>query len=197
MKDTYWDEIADFGPDYHYEESVDTEILVSLILKRCNSVFECSVGTGIIPAMLRNAGFKGDYLGSDYAEKFIQSAQSHNPDEQFIFVDLFAPIPLPDNSYDCCVVHHGLDYVYPYRLALEELKRVAKKYIFITFWVGFPDNDENNIRFNEEGKWNVNYYSKTEFYKTLEELNLEVEQDIEMLGSDKKYNHILILKVCE
>jgi len=188
---TYWDGL---DRNYQYKETEDQRYLVNMIIKDRNwSVFEASTGTGIIPTILRKAGFEGDYLGSDYCDVFIKHAQTNNPSERFIFADLGAVIDLPDNSYDCCVVRHGLEYVYPYLTALKELKRIARKYVYLVFWVDFVEG--NNIRFNEEHNWNVNYYDEKEFYDTLKNLGYEVIEDTQVKNDNGKSNHILKLKV--
>lgn len=194
MKTPYWDNIS-LNANYNFVETDDVRYLVLKILQDCDSVFECSVGTGIIPKLLRAKNFNGEYLGSDYSDAFLKFAGQNNPTETFVEMDLSQPFGLNDKSFDCVVIRHGLEYVYPYKPALEEFKRIARKYIFIIFWVDFMP--ANQIRFNDEGKWNVNYYSKDEFYNTLKELQLEVVEDKTILSAKQggKYNHFLMLKV--
>jgi ubiquinone/menaquinone biosynthesis C-methylase UbiE len=164
-------------------------------MTQADSIFEASVGTGIIPTILRTKGWQGKYLGSDYTKGFLEAAKLNNPKEEFIEVDLLKPINLPDKSYDVSVVHHGIEYVYPYEPALWELKRISKKYVCISMWV--PLGNQDNIRFNEAGNWNVNFYDKTIFLATLIKVfgdnNIAIKAEVKT--EDGKINYWYILKV--
>jgi ubiquinone/menaquinone biosynthesis C-methylase UbiE len=192
MSKTYWDQL---NKDYHFEVRRDTDYLADLISRSGNSLLEHSVGTGSLINILRKKGWEGLYVGTDYAENFLKWAKENNPDEHFVEQNLFNKHSYKCDSFDCVAVHHGLEYVYPYRLALEEMKRIARKYVFITFWVPFTDG-ENQIRFNEEKKWNVNFYNKDEWFKTLEEIGLDIECEVEFKEYDR-YNKLFILSPCK
>jgi len=189
-ENTYWDKNC--GKLYQYNETKAIDEVCNLIIKNCESVFEASCGSGIIPTVLRKKGFKGKYVGSDYCQVFLTGAKENNPTEEFIEVDLSQPIPLLDNSFDCCVVNHGLEYVYPYELALSELKRIATKFIFLVFWIDFTEKDL--IRFNEQGSWQVNYYSRQKFYATLKKLNLEPIVS-HLINNNGKINYLYIFNL--
>ena len=195
MKETYWDKTK-LDKNYHYEENFVLQSIVHFILNNeCESVFEAAVGSGIIPTMLRKRGFAGRYLGSDYCSCFLKAAKENNQLEQFIEADLANEISLPDKSFDVSVVNHGLDYVYPYKTALEELKRITRHFVIITFWQGFIE--KNSIRFNEEKGWQVNNYEKEEWERTLKEVGLTKFIDAEFFtyqGKTQRYNHLIILK---
>ena len=189
--DTYWDTL---DKSYQYREMGDTRYMVDTIIKdKAESVFECSVGSGILITLLRKYGFKGDYLGSDYAEIFLNHAKENNPDETFMEADLSNIIDLPDNSYDVVAVRHGLEYVFPYDIALAEMKRIAKRYVLIGFWVDFTSG--NQIRFNKGGRWNVNYYDKKQFYDTLDKLGYEIIEDKMDEWGDGRLYRVMKLKV--
>lgn len=171
--DTYWDTLPS---SYHYGETFDTRHIVDTIINdKVESVFECSVGSGSLITLLRKYGFKGDYLGSDYCNVFLNHAIKNNPREAFIEADLSTTINVPDKTYDVVVVRHGLEYVYPYDTALAEMKRIAKKYVIIDLWIPFANVTQ--IRFTEEGGWNVNYYDRKEFYDTIEKLGYTIIED--------------------
>jgi ubiquinone/menaquinone biosynthesis C-methylase UbiE len=193
---TYWDNLRQ---DYQYVSTQTLQMIVGFILdNKPESVFEASTGTGILPAMLRRNGYKEKYLGSDYCENFIKHAKANNPKESFVEIDLYEPIGMENNSFDISVVHHGIDYVYPYKLAFEELKRITKKYVIITIWREFVD--KNLIRFNEKGGWNVNDYEASEWYKMIEDVGLEVVVDAKITEFNEKYgkevyNHLFVLQV--
>ena len=188
---TYWDKLSQ---DYQFENTKDVDFLTDMILQNDNtSIFEASVGSGIIPKILREKGFEGKYLGSDYCQVFIDAAKANNPKEEFIAVDLLDYIDAPDKSFDACVVRHGLEYVFPYRNALAEMKRVAKKYIYIMFWVDFVE--ENRIRFNEDGNWNVNYYKRSEWEQILNELRFSNVEKFIIRNDNGKDNYLYKLTI--
>jgi len=186
---TYWDNLSH---DYQFCPTNDLDFVCDFLKDNAESVMEFSSGSGYLIKMLRDKGWKGFYIGSDYNDNFIKASQENNPNEFFCKIDLSQPIDRPSQSSDICVIRHGLEYVYPYRLALSEMKRIAKKFIVLDFWVNFTE--ENRIVFNEEGKWNVNYYSKKEFDETLKELNLDVFLFQNVRNSNSKVNYIYILK---
>ncbi len=189
IEKSYWDNV-DKG--YHFVDTREYEFLTSLLIN-AESIFEASVGTGKIIDMLRRKGWKGKYLGSDYVNNFIEAAKEHNPKEEFIKVDLREPISLPDNSFDYSIIHHGLEYVYPYELALKELARITKKYVFISMWIELSNS--NKIRFNEEGKWNVNYYDKDEFDKITSQIFKAEVMYAKVTTEDLKINYWYIFEV--
>ena len=195
-KKTYWDNL---GQEYQFISTQTLQMIVGFILdNKPESIFEASTGTGILPTMLRRNGYQGSYLGSDYCDAFLKHAKANNPDEDFMKTNLYKPIGTNDKQFDVSVVHHGMDYVYPYKLAFEELKRITKKYVIITIWREFID--ENNIKFNEKGDWNVNDYQADEWYKTIEEVGLKVVVDAEIKEFNHKYqkyvyNHLFVLQV--
>lgn len=178
------------GEKYHFFETTPVyEFLSGFIEKECESVFEGAVGSGSFPAILRKNGWKGKYLGSDYSEKFLESALINNPYEDFVFQDLKDTIKQEDNSFDCCVVINGIDYIYPYQPVIQELKRVAKKYIIIDLWQDFLP--EKRIHFNEEYKWGVNTYDYKEWYQMIEDLDLKIIVDADIKYYNKYIGRIL------
>ena len=113
MTKTYWDKL---GSEYQFYSTPTLEFIANFIMqKKLCKVFEASCGTGYFVKLLRNLGYEGGYHGSDYCESFLSSAMGNNPKELFTKVNLLDNIPVANNVFDICVVHHGLDYVYPYR----------------------------------------------------------------------------------
>ncbi len=195
MQKTYWDNLGD---NYQFYSTPTLNMIAGFIIaNQCRKVFEASCGTGYFIKILRDIGYKGGYHGSDYCDSFLKSAMFNNPDEIFTKVDLSKNIPISGSVFDAAVVHHGLDYVHPYRTAFQELKRISRKYVIITLWQGFEK--ENNIRFNEKGGWNVNIYSGDEWYDEIKNTGLEIVVDAVINEWNEKYgkrvyNHLFILK---
>jgi len=194
MKQTYWDNL---GREYQFYSTPTLEMIVGFILSNgCCKVFEASSGTGHFIKTLRHAGYRGEFIGSDYCESFLNSSKENNREEEFVLADLSDDLLFGDNQFDISVVHHGLDYVYPYQKAFKELKRISNDFVAITLWQPFIE--KNEIRFNEEGKWNVNCYEREEWYETLKNAGYHILVDAEISEWNQKYqkqvyNHLFIL----
>ena len=189
-KPTIWDGC---GQSYQYKEYADLKFIVDEILKDGSSVFEGATGTGMFPTMLRKYGFKGRYLGSDYVDTFLEHARANNPNEQFMKVDLINAIPLPDKSYDYFIVRHGMEHVYPFDTFFAEAKRITRKKVILSFWIDLKENTQ--IRYNEEGKWNVNYYSRKEFFDCAAKGGLVLVAEPKILCENNVTSHLYIFEV--
>ncbi len=195
MQKTYWDNL---GQDYQFYSTPTLEFIASFIYNHnLDFVFEASCGTGYFIKLLRHISFSGNYLGSDYCNSFLKSAKANNPKENYCKANLYEEIDIQSNVFDVSVVHHGMDYVYPYRTALKELKRISKEYVIITLWQSF--NDKNRIGFTEEHDWQVNQYARAEWYDELKAAGYKIVVDAEINEWNEKYgkyvyNHLFILK---
>lgn len=191
MKNTWWEKLQ---KDYQYFSTPSLEIIAGFILaKKVESIFEGACGSGYFPTLLRQLGYQGKYLGSDYADIFLEAAKEHNPSEEFIEVDLTKNISLDNKTYDTALVNHGLESVYPYKHTFEELKRITRRFIIINTWVTLVDIN-NNIRW-EENKGMVNTYNKAEWYQTLKDVGLNIYLDAEIRDDKNRYNHLFILTI--
>jgi len=197
MQKTYWDKL---GKNYQFYTTATLEMIAGFCLsKDVDGIFEASCGTGYFVKLLRDMGYKWGYVGSDYCDCFVEWAGQNNPNEEFHKnINLLKELPYPNEHFDISVVHHGMDYVYPYRTALTELKRVSSKYVVITLWQQFSDG--NRIGFTEKNGWNVNIYDKQEWYDEIKEAGYSIHTDAEIMEYNEKYdkmvyNHLFILKV--
>ena len=189
--------------NYHFFDTPVLEYITSFIKQNCEGVIECGVGSGRLIDLLRRRGYIHTYIGTDYTDALLKMARTNNPSETFykfnLLHDDFSTF-LPSNAYDCAVAIDVFDNVYPYKHGLEQMRFIAKKYVILTLWQGFLEQD--SIRFTEEGGWNVNTYSKDNWYKTLDEVGFkiivdaEVNQYVPELGK-LFYQHLFILDVCK
>lgn len=76
-----------------------------------------------------------EYAGFDISAKNIENASTRFPDARF-FVGSILESGLPDNSFDCVVVHDLFEYLSPEGLeyALEEVTRVARREAWLHFF---------------------------------------------------------------
>lgn len=188
---TYWDDAV--GKEYQYTSNFELEVLCDLLKNNSESIFEVSTGSGIIPTILRRKGYDGKYLGSDYAQIFLDSAKEHNPNEEFIYVDLLKDIDLPDKSFDSTVLHHGIEYIYPYENGFKEIARVTKKFFFLSIWFEMGEGDR--IRPQVIGDYNANFYDKQTFINTALKYFSSLAIEAKVYNAPNKVNHWLIFKV--
>jgi ubiquinone/menaquinone biosynthesis C-methylase UbiE len=156
--------------NFDYIEKEDKEIIVNMILAdKINSVVEFACGTGIIPKMLRDKGYNGEYLGTDITENFLVISREHNPSERFIFADL-DEIPFKDNEFEAVVICTGLGYLADIEKTFTELKRITSRYIYIDQYNLFAE--KNDLRFLR-GEGMGNQYNKKWFDEMLARVGLK------------------------
>lgn len=98
------------------------------LTKDVHSAHEIGIGEGRSTMLLKNH-IKG-LSGSEFVEKFIPIAQNFNPELQ-IFQESVYELKYKNNSVDLVLLLEVLEHLdYP-ELALEEIKRISKKYLIL------------------------------------------------------------------
>jgi ubiquinone/menaquinone biosynthesis C-methylase UbiE len=105
------------------------------------SIVDIPCGLCIDYSGFKKDGISIDYLGIDITPKLVGIAQKKNINA---IQGSIENIPKSDSSFDMAYARHILEHLDDYRLALFELIRVAKKEVFITFFIQ-PKEGENNI----------------------------------------------------
>lgn len=191
-----------WSEDSDYFEREDRIIVVSMILAdRPKTIGEFACGTGIICKMLRDRGYIHLYCGTDITKSALEASKKHNPKEMFFYADLNEKLPLRNNELDISCIFTGLGYCTDIEATMKELKRVTKKYIYISQYNLFAP--ETNLRFLR-GEGMGNQYNKEWFDAMLERVGLENVFECEVTnGKDyiardniptSKTNHLYKLK---
>lgn len=180
--------------DYNFKYREDMEIVANMVLAdRCESILECAAGTGYFIKILRDKGYKGEYLGTDFTPEFIAAAAMHNPGETFTYLDLESPT-LCEDDYDGIVVIGALLYFEDLESVLRNLKEGARRFLYLDLYNQFtPDGGPDNLRFSR-GEMLGNQYNEAGFFAMLERLGLTVLERRECPNLDDGLPHV-ILKV--
>jgi len=81
---------------------------------------------------LRQDGLNIDYVAMDITPKLIKQAQARGIKAKLGSIEA---IPLADKTFDIAYSRHILEHLEYYEKAIDELIRVAKKEVFITFFI--------------------------------------------------------------
>lgn len=145
--------------DYH---RLKTTKIFKKFVREGDSVLDVGCATGGFYEIARKS--KISYTGIDITHESISEAKRKYPTVTFLEGDI-RNLPFKDNSFDMVVCWDVLVHVVEYRLALQELCRVAKRNIIFTcqLW-------ENGDVFGKQGQAPYNVFSIDNFVTFLEEL---------------------------
>lgn len=206
----YWDSVAGENKLYQMGPSLHRVYLLDLLAaKKVHSLLDVGCGTAPIYDLIINSEEDRwdnitKYKGVDPAEAMIQSCKYNFPYGDFE-VQNATDLREEDESWDCVLMMHSLDYVYDYAKALEEAARVAKKYILIVFWreLNYNQGAENKLNdsdAHEEGyDWKnarLQEFSWDELNKVFISLGLEVAERVRdsKINTPGKQNTLILLK---
>ncbi len=125
--------LVKYPQSYAQARSVVSEIK----LTKPKKVLECGCGTGRILKMLENNGF--ELYGVDFSKTMLATARRKiSPKTVLVQADYTKKIPFPNNSFDTVYTCASLLHVptKSIRGACKEIKRVSRKYIVLSEWVG-------------------------------------------------------------
>ena len=126
--------------DYSYKINIEKiKITFEYLAKDISSILDAACGNGIFTNMAVERFPGKRIVAFDRSETALQYVKSEK------FVGNIDDIPLPDSSFDCVIAHDVIEHlpldVYP--KALQQLSRVAKKYIIVA--VPYDENLEDNV----------------------------------------------------
>ncbi len=116
------------------------------------------VGCGIA---VEYFGFKDDnypieYTGLDSCNFLIDLNRSKGI--QMIEAELDSPLPIEDGSYDCVYAREIIEHLQYHRRTLDELIRVAKKEVIVTWFIR-PNHEPEDIRYRADEDLYHNQYN--------------------------------------
>lgn len=108
-------------------------------------------------------GFKNDqmqiaYQGLDITPKLVARAQAQNIP---VVEGDIKSIPFPNNRFDICYARHILEHLASYEQAINELIRVAKKEVLVTFFIRPSEKELIHLFYYEDYLLYGNIYLKT------------------------------------
>jgi SAM-dependent methyltransferase len=89
----------------------------------------CGEGYGLV--RLREKYPSASWQGLDLSPRAVEQARARNKDIPILTGDVRS-LPYPDNSFDLVLCLEVLEHLRDFKLALEEIVRVASKYIIIS-----------------------------------------------------------------
>lgn len=143
------------------------------------------------------------YKGVDPSEAMIQTCKKHFPNGNFMVENATNLSTETDDSFDAVVFLHSFDYIYDYKLALEEARRVAKKYVVICLWQPLEDSDDHRLNNTVNGVENVDWstarlqhFSWRKFQEELPEIGFQIveKKDDAEINQEGRHNTLIILK---
>lgn len=153
-----------------------------------NTVLEMGCGFGRnLKFLMENLSYQPKLVGFDISESMIRKAKEGVNDKVLLGCGDSTSLPFHDQSYDLVFTHATLMHVPEehIRKAIQELKRVAKKYLILveeTYW------SKGNLR---RGTFKPNEYTFIYDYKTLvSQSGLVIE---EMREEEGDWNLIYLL----
>lgn len=126
-------------------------------------------------------GFKQDgmpiaYQGVDITPKLVSLARKQQIP---VIVGDIKKLPFQDNQFDVCYARHILEHLDSYEQALNSLIRVAKKEVFITFFIHPEETPVRRAYYDNDYLLYGHTYNKTELEKFIRSnkkvLNIEWE----------------------
>jgi len=134
-------------------------------LKKIKSILEVACGPGIDIEYLEreyDGKFPFSYTGLDYTPKFIETLKDQYPQHEFIEADAM-DIPFEDGTFDVVYTRHSLEHVSDPHKELDEMFRLAKKYIIIGWFRLVDTETEYHIKSNKFGEYPLHDLNRTEF----------------------------------
>lgn len=95
------------------------------------TILDAGCGEGFIDRLLADHFPDVGITGLEYAEEAISIAEVMNPSVQYVQGDI-TQMPLKNNSYDIILCTEVLEHLVNPEKALDEMLRVAKRFLYIT-----------------------------------------------------------------
>jgi len=146
------------------KESREWILETLLSLKKVKTVLEIATGPGLdleyLHDKFEDLPFK--YTGVDYTPKFIEILTDKYPQHTFIEADAM-DLPFEDNSFDVVYTRHSLEHMNDPHKELDEIFRLAKKYVIIG-WFRLVDSPTSlQIKSSINGEFPMNDLNREEF----------------------------------
>lgn len=126
------------------------------------SFLDCGCGIAVEYFGFKTDNYPIEYTGLDSCTYLIELNKSHGI--QMIDAELDNPLPIKDNAYDCVYAREIMEHLQYHRRTLDELIRVAKKEVVVTWFIR-PDHEPEDIRYRADedlyhNKYNIDLLEK-------------------------------------
>lgn len=139
-------------------------------LKGIKSVLDVACGPGLDLEYFKDyvdkLPFK--YTGLDFTPAFIENLKTQYPEHDFYVGDAM-DMPFEDDSFDVVYTRHSLEHVSNPHMELEEMFRIAKKYIIIGWFRLVDTPTDYEIKHNKFGEYPLHSLNRLEFTEKVKE----------------------------
>ena len=137
-------------------------------------------------------GFKRDssdvkYSAIDFTDKFVEHNAKRGID---IVKSECSHLPFVDSSFDVVYLRHVVEHLSYYEETVNEMIRVAKKEVVVTFFLPTTQKREDEIRIVDS--LNHNFYSQPKFRKFLKSNEKVLSFHFENFGIDEEILFIVL-----
>lgn len=158
--DYHWKQYEDVNNKYHRHANRVKDWIKE------KKVLDVGAGDGLITHLLGARGIDSDVAG-------VALAKSHGVN--VIYGDAYA-IPFKDNSFDAVFVGDTLEHLAFPEKALEEIRRVTKKYLYVA----------SPIKTVRPERFHYREWSRSELKEMVEKIGFKLEGKIEKVREDKR-----------
>lgn len=151
---------------------------------KVKSVLEVGCGIGLDIEELSKEIVPFDYSGCDFTKKFVEELQKKYGKDMF-FVEDAQNLSFDDKMFDCVYCRHLIEHCENPTKALEEILRVAKKFVVIG-WFRINDNPtELGFAENKYGKFPQSSLNRDEMKAIVEQYGKIIE--VEIFGNNENW----------
>jgi 2-polyprenyl-3-methyl-5-hydroxy-6-metoxy-1,4-benzoquinol methylase len=108
---------------------LDFEFILQPVKKELSSVFEIGCGEGYVTGHINKMGLR--VTGTDISHRIIEIAKKNNPSIDFFVLSVY-DLKTLHTKYDLIVANEVFEHLPDPDSALEEIKKIAGKYILIS-----------------------------------------------------------------
>lgn len=139
---------------YNNHISVHTNIIKEMNNKKIKKILEVACGTGWNSVNFNDLGI--DYTGLDISETALSMAMVKYPNNKYLNFGINDCSIIKDGSFDAVYSSSMLEHIGYYKEAIFEMLRISKDEVWLLFFEGLSDSDENSIVFHAYSDAEIN-----------------------------------------
>jgi len=121
-------------------------------------MLEIASGSGWNSTKFILAGF--DYYALDLCEPALVVLMRRHPEAKFLNIDIADSALISDNAFDVVFSSSMLEHLENYARALTDMVRISRSHLFVTFFEGLLDGEEDKIVQHEYIEDNYSFYGR-------------------------------------
>jgi len=163
----------------HKSHGVIIDWLSKFFGKESFSLLDCGVMSAVTYRKIKESKLCVNYTGADVAPQIIDDCRERFPDVDWCVSDV-QNLQFDDSSYDVVLIRHVLEHLPYYEKAIQQAKRVSRKYVILCLFHILEDQDKIQNKIKSSGIYHFNVYGRGEFLDFLNrEFSVVEEQFVE------------------